>query len=816
MFRFSLKTKMSIAVSLLVTVLMAGMAFWFIVNFNKHFRENIATQQFVLISERAKDIDETILHIQQVITAEAADFATMNVTGPAQAQHTLDGDSQLLTLFDHGVLLFSTSGVLIAELPNLHRQGMNFAHRDYFKKTMETRMPYISAPFSSSKANHHPVIMFTAPVLGKNGEIISILAGSIDLMQDNFLGHNAALMIGKTGYAYIYNTERTIIFHPDMNRILKRDELPGVNKVFDKGLAGFEGTEENINSRGLRALTTVKHLKTVNWIMAANYPLEDAYAPIREATHNTIIAVLVGLLLSVMMVWWGMHLLTAPLMLLIMHIRGISEHSGTGQEIEIDSADEIEELAVSFNKMMRTITGEKEALQKLSRAVEQSASLVAITDLKGDIEYVNPRFCELTGYGFEEVIGQNPRLLNSGHTPVEFYRELWETILSGREWQGEFHNKKKNGDIFWTVVSISPIKNERGEITNFCCVQEDITERKRAEEALRESNRKLEALSITDGLTGVANRRRFDEVLAQEHARHARTGAELSLILLDIDLFKSFNDSYGHVSGDECLRQVAHVIDDCNARPADLAARYGGEEFACILPETDCYGAVAIAEKIRRGIQALAIPHKGSNVAKCVTASLGVVTAHCISNESVMDLVTQVDELLYRAKSNGRNRVEFVAEQNVALTSAGEIQGNLIQLVWKNSFCCGNQLIDSQHMSLFQISNELLEKVLSSRPSTEISAIISILIDDVRQHFHDEEIILNSVSYPGIIQHAEEHAKLLAKGLELLQQFKASTLTVGDVFQFLAYEVVMLHMLGADREFFPYISEADLAEPGPM
>ncbi|MEI6208790.1 MAG: CHASE domain-containing protein [Desulfuromonadales bacterium] len=180
----------------------------------------------------------------------------------------------------------------------------------------------------------------------------------------------------------------------------------------------------------------------------------------------------------------------------------------------------------------------------------------------------------------------------------------------------------------------------------------------KAEEALVESNRKLESLSATDGLTGIANRRRFDEVLAKEYSRHTRSGAELSLILLDIDYFKAFNDCYGHVSGDQCLRQIAQVIADCATRDPDLAARYGGEEFACILPETDLNGAVAIAEKIRRGIITCAIPHSGSIVADYVTASLGVVTVRCTAEKSSLAILSQVDELLYRAKSLGRNRVE--------------------------------------------------------------------------------------------------------------------------------------------------------------
>jgi diguanylate cyclase (GGDEF)-like protein/hemerythrin-like metal-binding protein/PAS domain S-box-containing protein len=364
--------------------------------------------------------------------------------------------------------------------------------------------------------------------------------------------------------------------------------------------------------------------------------------------------------------------------------------------------------------------------------------------------------------------------------------------------------KEKDGVSRYFIVTAKPLLDARGKAIGSVESFQEITKRKRAEEALAESNRKLEALSNTDGLTGIANRRRFDEVLAKEYARHARSGAELSLILLDIDLFKLFNDCYGHVAGDECLQQVAQVMADCLTRPADLAARYGGEEFVCILPETDSSGAVAIAENIRRGIMARAIPHKESTVADCVTASLGVVTVQCTAGGSDMDIVTKVDGQLYLAKSSGRNRVKFSAPYYIE----GKIKDNLVRLIWKSSFCCGNELIDSQHQALFHLSNELLQAVLSARPAPEISTIMTRLLADVRQHFHDEELILESVGFPGLTQHVEEHTKLLAKGLELAQGFNASTLTVGDVFQFLACEVIMLNMLEADRDYFPFITDA--------
>jgi len=140
------------------------------------------------------------------------------------------------------------------------------------------------------------------------------------------------------------------------------------------------------------------------------------------------------------------------------------------------------------------ITGRKETesmLRKLARAVEQSPICILITDLRGDIEYVNPKFCALTGYSSEEVLAKNPRLLKSGDTPPEGYRELWDAIAGGREWRGEFHNRKKNGELFWESACISPIRDDQGRVSHFVAIKEDITERKRAQAELDNLERRL-------------------------------------------------------------------------------------------------------------------------------------------------------------------------------------------------------------------------------------------------------------------------------------------------------------------------------------
>lgn len=166
----------------------------------------------------------------------------------------------------------------------------------------------------------------------------------------------------------------------------------------------------------------------------------------------------------------------------------------------------------------------------------------------------------------------------------------------------------------------------------------------------------LRRWAYIDGLTGVNNRRQFDEALKHEWSRAVRLGSTISVLLLDVDHFKRFNDHYGHPAGDECLRRIANAMSHLTKRPADLVARYGGEEFACILPETSFDGAMHFANLVGAQIRELAIPHDDSDTAKVVTVSLGVCTAQAHSSRDVQDLLEQADTQLYEAKQQGRNR----------------------------------------------------------------------------------------------------------------------------------------------------------------
>ncbi len=317
-----------------------------------------------------------------------------------------------------------------------------------------------------------------------------------------------------------------------------------------------------------------------------------------------------------------------------------------------------------------------EQIRKLSRVVEQSQISVVITNTAGEIEYVNPKFCEITGYAKEEVLGQNPRILKSVGKPAEEYRELWQTILSGHEWRGEFHNMKKNGEPFWESTIVSSIKNEREEITHFVAVKEDVTERKKNQDDLKQANsdllahlKEIKALheqlreqAIRDPITGLFNRRYLQETLEREIARAEREQQEVGVIIMDIDRFKQVNDTYGHKAGDLVLENLGGLISG-NLRMGDIPCRYGGEEFTIIMPGATLETTVERAQLLRDKINEMRTYYDMREIK--ITASMGVA-AYPLHGSNGEEALIHADRALYHAKENGRDKV-VVYHENMTM-----------------------------------------------------------------------------------------------------------------------------------------------------
>ncbi|HMV40933.1 MAG TPA: PAS domain S-box protein [Leptospiraceae bacterium] len=304
---------------------------------------------------------------------------------------------------------------------------------------------------------------------------------------------------------------------------------------------------------------------------------------------------------------------------------------------------------------MALIENERSMKILLDTMTEGIALNEIIYDQNGDmIDYkivnVNKAFYSTVDYEGTEVIGNVASKLYK--ISPEFMREFWrnhknqKTTIFSEIWSPVKHK--------YFFVATSPFVNGKF-VTSFL----DITERKNAEKALEEANIELEKLSNTDDLTKIGNRRYFQKTFDKECARARRNNHPLSIILIDIDDFKKYNDYFGHLKGDECLKTVATTISGLARRAADVTARWGGEEFIVLLPETNLTEAIIVAENIRKTIQSLQIPHPNARAANVVTLSLGIASWE---SEPPHEFIARADQALYHAKSNGRNRIEIAEE----------------------------------------------------------------------------------------------------------------------------------------------------------
>ncbi len=757
----SIRTKLTLSVSFLVATLVIFMALLGNRYFEREFKDSVAKHHFAMLELAADQLDSILASNSEILAAVGSNIKPADLRETAKLVRYLKSEEDSQQIFDGGYQVIDANGTIVTEWPTRpERVGKNMLFRDYVNKTLSTGNPTISAPYRSGVHPHQPVITFATPLKDSNGRLFGVLAGRHDLGKDNYLSRLGRVMVGKSGYLYMLDTQRTIIMHKDQKRVLEIIK-PGINKGIDRAITGFEGTIENVNSKGVAGLTSFRHLKQAPWIIASHYPLSEAYSPINRAKGFFSIEILIVIASTVLLVWFMTRRIATPLLALADHVRALPELQGKDRQTRIMSTDEIGELANAFNEMVTTLdaqasqlsdnqeiyrfvaefsielaflrridgsvryvspncealtgytavefqsdpglldriihpldadiwgshllhhdeTGQcaafdlriitkqgatrwfshvchevrtadgalvgnrgsfrevtqrhelevevrsqhefvrsllentstpmfvinahheilfwnralaaltgasadvmvgtrnqwqpfytesrptladlimdgevgdlgnyyqqyqadmgilgivraegwyrnlsgrdryllfdaapihdsqgdllavvetlhditlrkraEESLRLFSEAVEQSASSIVITDPVGTIQYVNRMFCSISGYSKAEAIGQNPRILKSGRQGPEVYAELWQTITDGRQWHGEFHNKRKDGTLHWELVTISPITGSNGAITHFLAIKEDITDRKAIEYKLNKQQAEL-------------------------------------------------------------------------------------------------------------------------------------------------------------------------------------------------------------------------------------------------------------------------------------------------------------------------------------
>lgn len=327
----------------------------------------------------------------------------------------------------------------------------------------------------------------------------------------------------------------------------------------------------------------------------------------------------------------------------------------------------------------------------------------------------------------------------------------------------------------------------------------------RTAQQLESANRKmqveigeLDQLASIDRLTGAWNRRRLEEMVSGEIDRLSRYDQALSILVIDIDHFKTINDTYGHNVGDQVLVELTGLLRS-SLRSADSLTRWGGEEFIVLCPGTNLATAMVLGERLRATVDNTVFATVGE-----VKISAGI--AECLGGEDWQQWFARADAALYRAKASGRNQVQFAPETFAGYQVQDDLSPSPMHLTWRTAYASGNKSIDREHQGLFAIANALLCAMLSKNSAEDINRILHLLIGEITVHFQHEESIIAAAEFPGLKDHRDLHTVILDKARQMSQEFAAGTLEIGSVFQFLAHDVVARHMLVADYEFFPYLN----------
>jgi len=291
-------------------------------------------------------------------------------------------------------------------------------------------------------------------------------------------------------------------------------------------------------------------------------------------------------------------------------------------------------------------------IKKSQKSLDNYISLVdknvetSTTNLEGVITHVSDAFCKISQYTKDELLGQTHSIIRHQDTSSEIFKALWTTIAAGKIWQGEIKNRSKDGSEYWTDTTVSPIYDDDGEKIGYTAIRHNITDKK-----------KIEEMSITDGMTGIFNRRHFNELVGKLLSSSKRNKKHFAFILLDVDCFKQYNDTYGHIKGDEALINIANIMKNIFKRGDDYCFRLGGEEFGVIFIDVEPKKALQLSNSLKEAIEALQIEHKNNTASAYITVSIGLVVKSSDDTSTDGKIYKEADTLLYQAKNSGRNRV---------------------------------------------------------------------------------------------------------------------------------------------------------------
>jgi diguanylate cyclase (GGDEF)-like protein/PAS domain S-box-containing protein len=615
-------------------------------------------------------IDGYFTELVNTITVldENRDIRDAMVLGEEVHQRILDGYRAILKANKNITFIYSgyENGLMLIN-DYTPPEGFDPTSRPWYRAAMATKPETsIGLPYQEIKTKEW--LVSTSRALkqsgGGYGGVVAIDCSIDQISIDQMLRIIAKHDGYGTAFSFVVDGSGKIIMHPDQSVL---------GKPLQEITEGLQGDSQGDFTYRLNKVEYFAHSSrsaSTGWTVVTVVEKREILRPIISQVLVIIcltglIAVFLGFVQSALL-----SRLFRPLVELGRKIKatiagdelGADEYVYPNNEIGI-MAREIGQLA---EKELHAKTRELQASEETYKTILMaSPDDITIADLSGRIIMVSEAAHKIFGYDPDEGPGMSVMDFIAPEDHERARANIVKMLHGIRSGPNEYRAIRKDKSCFDIEVNNSLIRDRQGNPVLMVLIARDITSRKKVEQQIQELVHQLEferdlakRNSLTDSLTGLSNRRSFDNALRTEFSRHKRSGSQLSLIMLDVDYFKKFNDHYGHSAGDDCLRQIAHTLKAVVERGHDIVARYGGEEFVVILPDTDRQGAAVLAGRIGEAVLRLALPHAQSDISEFVTISLGVAAAadHILTDG--VQLVALADKALYQAKKDGRNRYE--------------------------------------------------------------------------------------------------------------------------------------------------------------